>query len=128
MENSRRPEKRNASKIKAAEKISIRFNLNFRIKIPLISLQGSAKISEPKTRQIIEYFALDLTAKKPLNWLQLTHQSVYRIYLKIRNRIAEECRLASPFSSCQIEVDESYFGVCRARGKRGVKQAVNEIF
>jgi hypothetical protein len=24
----------------------------------------SAKISEPKTRQIIEYFALDLTAKK----------------------------------------------------------------
>lgn len=78
-----------------------------------------AKISERKTRQIIKYFALDLTANKTARLTALAHQSVNRIYLKIRNRVAEECRRASPFASCQIEVDESYFGARRVRGKRG---------
>ena len=78
-----------------------------------------AKISERKTRQIIKYFALDLTANKTALLTALAHQSVNRIYLKIRNRIAEEAERASPFASCQIEVDESYFGAKRVRGKRG---------
>jgi transposase-like protein len=78
-----------------------------------------AKISERKTRQIIKYFALDLTADKTARLTELTHQSVNRIYLKIRNRVAEQCERASPFVSCQIEVDESYFGARRVRGKRG---------
>ncbi len=78
-----------------------------------------AKISERKTRQIIKYFALDLTANKTARLTDLTHQSVNRIYLKIRNRVAEQCERASPFVSCQIEVDESYFGARRVRGKRG---------
>jgi transposase-like protein len=78
-----------------------------------------AKISERKTRQIIKYFALDLTANKTARLTELTHQSVNRIYLKIRNRVAEESERASPFSSCEIEVDESYFGARRVRGKRG---------
>ena len=78
-----------------------------------------AKISERKTRQIIKYFALDLTAQKTAVLTSLTRKSVNQIYLKIRNRVAEECERASPFSSCQIEVDESYFGARRVRGKRG---------
>ncbi len=78
-----------------------------------------AKISERKTRQIIKYFALDLTANKTARLTDLTHQSVNRIYLKIRNRVVEECERDSPFVSCQIEVDESYFGARRVRGKRG---------
>jgi len=78
-----------------------------------------AKISERKARQIIKYFALDLTANKTAQLTGLTHQSVNRIYLKIRQRIAEECQRASPFSNCEIEVDESYFGARRVRGKRG---------
>ncbi len=78
-----------------------------------------AKISERKTRQIIKYFALDLTAQKTAVLTRLTRKSVNQIYLKIRNRVAEECERASPFSSCQIEVDESYFGARRVRGKRG---------
>jgi transposase len=41
------------------------------------------------------------------------------IFLKIRERIAEECERASPFSACEVEVDESYFGARRVRGKRG---------
>ena len=78
-----------------------------------------AKISERKTRRIIKYFALDLTADKTAQICGLTHKSVKEIYLKIRRRIAEECERASPFSSCEIEVDESYFGARRVRGKRG---------
>lgn len=78
-----------------------------------------AKISERKTRQIIKYFVLDLTADKTAQLSGLTHKSIKQIYLKIRNRIAEEAERASPFSSCKIEVDESYFGARRVRGKRG---------
>ncbi len=76
-----------------------------------------AKISERKTRQIIKYFALDLTAQKTALLTDLTRKSINQIYLKIRNRVAEECERASPFASCQIEVDESYFGARRVRVK-----------
>jgi transposase-like protein len=41
------------------------------------------------------------------------------IFLKIRGRVAEECERRSPLSSGQVEVDESYFGARRVRGKRG---------
>ncbi len=77
-----------------------------------------SKISERKTRQIIRYFALDLTAAKTAELVGLTRKSVNRIYLKIRQPIAEECERASPFGGV-VEVDESYFGARRARGKRG---------
>jgi len=78
-----------------------------------------AKISERKTKQIIKYFALDLTAQKTAVLTNLTRKSVNQIYLKIRNRVAEEAERASPFAACQIEVDESYFGARRVKGKRG---------
>ncbi len=78
-----------------------------------------AKISERKTRQIIKYFALDLTANKTAELVAITHKSVNRIFLKTRQRIAQEAERASPFSSCEVEVDESYFGARRVKGKRG---------
>lgn len=70
-------------------------------------------------RQIIKYFALDLTAQKTAVLTNLTRKSVNQIYLKIRNRVSEEAERASPFSACEIEVDESYFGARRVKGKRG---------
>jgi transposase-like protein len=60
-----------------------------------------------------------LTANKTARLTDVTHQSVNRIYLKIRHRIAQEAERVSPFGSCEIEVDESYFGARRVRGKRG---------
>jgi len=45
-------------------------------------------------------------------------RSVNTIYLKIRRRIAEACEQQSPFKGI-VEVDESYFGPRRIRGKRG---------
>jgi transposase len=78
-----------------------------------------SKISERKFRQIVRHFALDLTASDVAHLTGLSRRSVTPIFLRIRERIAEECERASPFSSCEVEVDESYFGARRVRGKRG---------
>jgi transposase-like protein len=48
----------------------------------------------------------------------LTRKSVTSIFLRLRVRIAEECERQSPFGG-EVEVDESYFGPRRVRGKRG---------
>jgi transposase-like protein len=48
----------------------------------------------------------------------IRRNAVTLIFLKIRQRIAEECERASPFSG-EVEVDESYFGARRVRGKHG---------
>jgi transposase-like protein len=77
-----------------------------------------SKISERKTRQIIRYFAHDLTASKTAEIVGLTRRTVTLIYLKIRQRTALEAERASPFGGV-VEVDESYFGARRVRGKRG---------
>jgi transposase-like protein len=78
-----------------------------------------SKINERKFRQLVRYFAHDLTASKTADFIGLTRKSVNVIFLKIRERIAAECERASPFSACEVEVDESYFGARRVRGKRG---------
>jgi hypothetical protein len=78
-----------------------------------------SKISERKFRQLLRRFALDLTASDAAQLTGLSRRSVTTIFLKIRERIAEECERASPFSSCEVEVDESYFGARRVRGQRG---------
>ena len=78
-----------------------------------------SKISERKFLRVLRHFALDLTASRTAQLTGLTRKSVTTIFLKIRDRIAEECERASPFSSCEVEVDESYFGARRVRGKRG---------
>jgi len=69
-------------------------------------------------RQVVRLFAYDLTASKSAEMLGLTRRSVTVIFVKIRQRIAQECERASPFAGV-VEVDESYFGARRVRGKRG---------
>ncbi|HEX8072283.1 MAG TPA: IS1595 family transposase [Pyrinomonadaceae bacterium] len=78
-----------------------------------------SKISERKVRQLARHFALDLTASHAATLTGLSRRSVTSIFLKIRKRIAEERQRASPFSAGEVEVDESYFGARRVRGKRG---------
>lgn len=70
-------------------------------------------------RHLVRHLALDLTASQAAKLTGLSRRSVTSIFLKIRERIAEECQRASPFSNCEVEVDESYFGARRVRGKRG---------
>lgn len=78
-----------------------------------------SRISAKKFRQLLRLFALDLTATDAAHLTGLTGKSVTVIFLKIRGRLAKECERQSPLSSGQVEVDESYFGARRVRGKRG---------
>ncbi len=78
-----------------------------------------SKISERKFRQIVRYFAMDFTASDVAQLTGLTRKTVTVIFLRIRECIAAECERASPYSGCEVEVDESYFGARRVRGKRG---------
>ena len=66
-----------------------------------------SKISGRKFLRVLRHFALDLTASRTAQLTGLTRKSVNVIFLKIRERIAEECERASPFSSCEVEVDGS---------------------
>ncbi len=77
-----------------------------------------SKISEAKFRQLIRCFSLDLTATSTAELAGISVRSVNNIFLKIRRRIAESCELESPLQG-SVEVDESYFGPHRMRGKRG---------
>jgi transposase len=85
---------------------------------PLNRYYRRSKISERKFRQVVRHFALDFTASDVAKLTGLTRKSVTSIFLRIRVRIAEECERQSPFGG-EVEVDESYFGARRVRGKRG---------
>ena len=61
---------------------------------------------------------MDFTATDTAEMIGVSVRSVNSIYLKLRARLAESCELASPLQGA-VEVDESYFGARRVRGKRG---------
>jgi transposase len=78
----------------------------------------SAKISEAKFRQILRCFDEDLTASSTARLTGVSVRSVNSIFLKLRRRMAELCD-AEPLLNGTVEVDESYFGPHRIKGKRG---------
>jgi len=77
-----------------------------------------SKISASKIRQLLKHFALDLDAQRIAVLCNLNRNTVNRYLNMIRIRIAEFCEQNSPFRG-EIEVDESYFGARRQKGKRG---------
>jgi transposase len=77
-----------------------------------------SKISEARFRCLLRCFALDLTATQAARMTGISVRSVNPIFLRLRKRLARECRLRSPFAG-ELEADESYFGPRRVRGRRG---------
>ena len=77
-----------------------------------------SRISERRFRSLVRCFGEDLTATQTARLTGLSIRSVNSIFLKIRRRLAEECEAQSPYSGV-VEVDESYFGPKRVRGKKG---------
>ena len=77
-----------------------------------------SKISEKKIRQIMELFSHDLDASQITKLTGLNRNTINRYLTEIRIKISEYCQLQSPFKG-EIEVDESYFGARRIKGKRG---------
>ena len=76
------------------------------------------RISRAKFRQILRSFAVDLTAVQIAELVHLNRNTVNRYLTLIRQQVASYCESESPFSG-DIELDESYFGAKRIRGKRG---------
>ncbi len=77
-----------------------------------------SRIAEAPFRRLMRAFALDLTASDSARLTGLSVRSVNDIYLRLRQRIAEHCEAQNPFRG-EVEIDESYFGPKRVRGKRG---------
>ncbi|ODU40048.1 MAG: transposase [Lysobacteraceae bacterium SCN 69-48] len=77
-----------------------------------------SRIAESTFRRVLRYFALDLSASDTARLTGISLRSINDIYIKLRWRLAEECERHSDLAG-QIEVDESYFGPRRVRGKRG---------
>jgi transposase len=92
-------------------------------KTPCVARQNKyyrrSRISEPQFRRLAHCFARDLCATDTAALTGLTTKTVNSIYLKIRRRIAQACESESPFTCGEVEVDESYFGARRVKGKRG---------
>ena len=78
-----------------------------------------SRISEHKFRSILRLFCLDIEAKKVSELTGVSRVTINKIFDKLRVVIALKCEDESPFSSGEIELDESYFGAKRVRGKRG---------
>ena len=76
------------------------------------------KISEQKFRFILKCFSLDFTASDTARLTGISIRSINDIFLKIRYRLLEEDKSGKKFSGI-VEIDESYFGAKRIRGKRG---------
>jgi len=77
-----------------------------------------SRISERVFRRFLRHVAADLTAVQIAQLTGLNRNTVNRLLACLRERMAEACELERPFSGT-IEVDESYFGPRRIKGKAG---------
>ena len=79
----------------------------------------SSKLSEAKFREVLKFFSTDIPSLKTAELTNLNKNTVHSIYNKLRERLAElSLKENEPFHG-EVEVDESYFGAKRIRGKRG---------
>ena len=76
-------------------------------------------ISERKFKEIIKLFSLDLEATKISEITNISRNTINMLLNKIRERLVYICNKESYFTKGEIEVDESYFGARRVKGKRG---------
>lgn len=79
------------------------------------------RISDKKFRLIVRCFAFDCTAYQTSNLVSVNHNTADRYFNYLRTLVIKEAvkeRKESKIGN-GIEVDESYFGARRQRGKRG---------
>lgn len=81
--------------------------------------KNHSQISEKKFREIIYYFSEDLTTTQTAKFTKISRNSVNKIYGQIRQKIFLTLTWQEEKSFGEFELDESYFGSKRIRGKRG---------
>jgi len=77
-----------------------------------------SRLSEHKFRQLLQCFCDDFDTVLTAKIVDISRQKLSRYFGAIRFRIVELSQLEGKFSG-EVEVDESYFGAKRIRGKRG---------
>jgi transposase-like protein len=78
-----------------------------------------SRISEKKFRELIRYYSVDLSASQIAELTKLSRQTINTYLTAIRRRLVEVCNGENAPFVGHIEVDESYFGARRVKGKRG---------
>lgn len=81
-----------------------------------------SRISKAKFCRILHLFALDLNAVQIAALTDISRNSVNRYLHLLRERMAQHCDRVELMSG-EIEVDESYFGTRRVKGKRGRRRS-----
>ena len=79
-----------------------------------------AKISQYRQRKILKYFCEDISASKTAKLLGFNRKTVDLYYGLFRDAImCHSIEKQSKQFNGEVEIDESYFGARRVRGKRG---------
>jgi transposase-like protein len=77
------------------------------------------RLSTQKTNKIFLCFSEDLTAVQTAKIARVNRNTVNRYFTGLREKIFEKCFEESKVELGEFELDESYFGAKRVRGKRG---------
>ena len=78
-----------------------------------------SRLSRYKIKKIIECFSEDITASSAAKILKLNRKTVNSYYNEFRRLILEHSLREQEKELGEFELDESYFGARRVRGKRG---------
>ncbi len=79
-----------------------------------------SKLSTQKIHKILQCFCEDIPAVKTAILLGLNRNTIDRFYNLFREKILlYQVSQSDEYFSGEVEVDESYFGAKRVRGKRG---------
>jgi transposase len=76
-------------------------------------------LSEKIFRKILRLFCADLSATQIAKITGVSRNAINRLLAALRQRITALAETESDFTAGEIEIDESYFGPRRVRGKRG---------
>jgi len=77
------------------------------------------RISDKTIREILKLFLLDIEATKVSEISNISRPAINRLFTYFRIIISDYCEENSIFETGEIEIDESYFGASRVKGKRG---------
>jgi transposase-like protein len=78
-----------------------------------------SKLSQYKIKKILKLFCADTLSTKTAELLELNRKTVDRYYNIFREQIFDYSKQQVSKLGGEFEVDESYFGAHRVRGKRG---------
>ena len=82
-------------------------------------MQKRWRLSKYKVKKILELFCVDITANRAALLLGHNRHTIERYFNLFRERILEYQHQTLMEFAGEVEIDESYFGARRVRGKRG---------